>query len=282
MAKNKKKSKAKRTQRKPKEQSKLEKAKKYESDLYVVCMENVSNIAKQTGHTEEEILKFIAKNGIEKVKIMEGFMVAEPIFEIMKRNWEQFAKIQVIREKLEKNTRELFINELEEEVAKLDKAVEEIEKEKSFYTSVPDKEGMIQLKDKWSLEMKIWKEKLETAMSVEEYKKAKSEIARLNKIKHNKQLKNASPSISKWVKKISGGIATVQDSISEIGKPFQDVADQSGYSNKKSKSKDVGDFGFNSNTVFGDIPKDNFGSVTPRKIKSKTPRNDDPMGGFDI
>lgn len=277
-----KKSKAKRTARKTKEVSKLEKAKKYESDLYVICMENISNISKQTGLSEEDILKFIAKNGIDRIKVMKGFMIAEPIFEIMKRNWEMFGKIKIIREKLEKNTRDLFINELEEEVVKLDQEVAKIEKEKSFYTTLPDKEGMTQLKDKWNFEMNHWKEQLEKSTSIEEYKTAEREIKRLNKIKLDKKIKNASPLISKWVKKISGGIATVQDSIGEMGKPFQTVADDSGFGNKKKGKSQSDDFGFNSNEMFSDAPKSNFGSTAPRKIKSKSPRNDDPLGGFNI
>ena len=260
----------------------IEKAKKYESDLYVICMENISNISKQTGLSEEDILKFIAKNGIEKIKVMKGFMIAEPIFEIMKRNWEQLGKIKIIRESLEKNTRELFINELEEEVAKLDKEVKEIEREKSYYTTIPDKEGITHLKDKWAMEMSYWKEQLSKSISVEEYKKAQNEIKKLNAKKVSKQMKNAMPTATKWIKKITGGVNQVQGMFDEIGKPFQDVADQTGFGGKNKGKQQSDDFGFNSNEMFSDAPKSDFGNTTPRKIKSKTPRNDDPLGGFNI
>ena len=155
----------KKTARKPKEVTKLERIKKYESDLYVICMENIKNIATQANLTEEDVLKFIAKNGIEKVKIIKGFTMIDPVFEIMKRNWTLYAKAKMIREKMEENTRYLFMNEMEEEVAKLDQEVAKIEQEKTFYHKLPDKTGHIDLKDKWYTEMSYWQEQLSKAKS---------------------------------------------------------------------------------------------------------------------
>lgn len=277
MAKNKKKTKKKAT-RKPKEVSKLEKIKKYESDLYVICMENIKNIATQGGLTEEEVLKFIAKNGIDKVKIIKGFVMAEPIFEIMKRNWALYAKAKMIREKLEDGTRYLFMHDMEEEVTKIDKEVEKIEQEKKFYHEQPDKTGHIDLKDKWYVEMRYWQEQLSKAKTVEEYKFAQGEINKLQKKKTSMHIKNISPNIRKYMAKITGGIQEAQNTMGEMTKPFRDVGDESGFSNKKKKVEKENDFGFNE-SIFKGVPSTEFGEA-PRTVKSK--KNYDPMGGFDI
>ncbi len=281
MAKNKKKSKKSkpRKQKTPKEVSKLEKIKKYESDLYLACMETISNVSKQTGLSEEDILKFIAKNGIDKIKIMKGLMIAEPIFLIIKRNWELLAKIKIIREKMESNTRVLFINEMEEEVAKLDQEVKKIEQEKTFYHKVPDKEGKIELKDKWFTEMTYWQEQLAKSKSVEEYKTAQREITKLKAKKNSMHLKNIAPNITKYSRKFSGWVNTIQDSMGEIAKPFQDMSDETGFSDKKKAKPKSNDYGFNEGNVFKGTPQVSFGQ---RTVKSKSKKYDDPMGGFDI
>lgn len=271
--KSKKKSKSKkktRAQRRPKSQSDLDKIKKMESDLYESCMKDVENIVRQSGLETHEVLEFIEKNGINRVKIIKGFEMSDPIFEMMLKNWNTLGQVKIIRERMEKANRKLFIREMQQQATILDEKVKKIEDEEKFYTTAPDKEGKVHLREKYFAEMEYWNEKLATAKTPEQYKEAQNQIKKLKGKKTWMHMKNLMPNVTKWSKKISGGIATVQDSMGEISKPFQDMG---GDSFKKAKGNS-NDFGFNEKSVFSGVPSDQF---SKKKSKAKEP---DPFGGF--
>ncbi len=269
-----KKSKAK-TPKKSKEMSQIEKLKKAESDLYLSCMSNIENIASRAGLTSDEVIEFIEKNGIEKVRVMHQFEMIQPMFETFVKNWKLLEKVKLSRERIERASNRLFINEMEQHANDLEEKVKKLDEEQKFYTTEPDKDGKVHMKEKFFTELQYWEEQLSKSKTVEQYKKAQEEIKRLKSKKTWMHMKNLMPNIARISKKISTGVNTIQDSMGEIAKPFQEMGDQTGYSNKKQTKKND-DWGFNTDTVFAGTPKSGY---EPRKIKKKSD-DYDVFGGF--
>jgi len=228
-----------------KQRSKLDLLKEKQSILYARVEENAQAIIKQTGIEREEYDNAVSKYGFESLSSIEGFDIIGPIWDQMVELHEVYTELSKYVERLKVLESKKLIYDTKKQVEELEIEMQEIEKEDSYYTEKPDKEGIVKMKDKYHTEKEFWnnrKNKFEKYLKEDhddlteqdrakmqiELDEAKKELGILAKKRRWAIQKNIQPNITKWTQKISKGIATVQDSIGEVTKPFAEAGKASG------------------------------------------------------
>lgn len=258
-------------------QSDLNKLKKSQSELYTRVEQNKELILKQTGLSDEELEQFIATSGYEGIKELEGFNVIEPIFEQMIKSFELYDKISGLVERLEEAENALFIDSLEKKTVEIEAKVRELEKEESYYTEAPDKEGMTKMKDKYFSEKKFWdtqkaqaenilKEDKENQESINKLEEAKRNLKDLSKKRNWARSRNVMPSVTKYSQKVGKIINTVQKSVGEIGDSFGQIGQSGG--GMQGAGKYGGDW--TPSKVFGDYKPPKVGGSGKKKKSSNS------------
>ncbi len=223
----------------------LDVLKEQADQLYPRVRDNLEVVLKQTGMDSEELAQTIQKYGYDAIPTLDGFNIAEPIWNQMLKTFKLYDKVQGLVERLDNARNKLFITELEKKTVAMEAEIKNIEDEETFYSEKGvDKEGMVKMKEKWYAEKEHWEfKKSEIVAKLEndqENEKLLADLAqaelqlKILKGKRNKvRMQNVQPTIAKWSQKIGKGVATIQDSIGEITKPFAEMGDMSGYGNKK-------------------------------------------------
>ncbi len=266
-------------QKKPKVQKVTEqdKLKRIESELYGKVMNYIQTIARQLKMKEEDLLAWIDQNGVEEIEQLNLDMI-QPMQEDFIQSWKLYEKVSRIRDRMVTAQNKLFLKEMEQKAVELDSKVKEIELEDKFYTTLPDNEGKIHLKEKWYNELAHWEKILAKAESPRDIQIAKDEIKILKKIKYSVWLKNAPKNAFKWQQKITKAIGSVSKGIGEIG---DELGKMGGGTTSKSDSQYTkNDWGFTQEEVFKDVPKVTFDSPKPSKSKKK--KDNDVFGGIDV
>ena len=275
MTKRRKKSKAKRktTERKSTgKQSDLNKLKKSQSDLYARVEQNIKVILTQTEMSRDEFDQLIATGGYEALKEAEGFSIIDPIFEQMVKQFELYDKISSLVKRLEEAENKLFIDDLEKKTVDLEAKVRQMEKEESYYTEAPDREGMTKMRDKYYSEKEHWdlqkaeaetilKEDKEDPQALIILEEAKRNLKDLAKKRNWARSKNVMPSITKYSNKFSKAIGTVQKSVGEIGDSFGSIAQSGGGMQGGSKFEDM----YTPEKIFGDYKPPKVGGSGKKK-----------------
>ncbi len=244
--KSKKKTTRKKTQKKTKEKSKLEVLKEKQSLLFSRVEENAKVIMNSCKITREEYDQVIQKYGYEAFETLDNFDIIDPIWDQMKELYQVYSEISEYVERLKVLESKSLIHDTKKMVEELEQEIAQKEKEDSYYTEEPDKDGIIKMKEKWKIEKDYWenrKNKFEKYLNSEnveklseedkakmeaELEEAKTQLSILNKKKRWATAKNIQPNISKVTKKISEVITGVQDSIQEVTKPFAEMGDTYG------------------------------------------------------
>jgi len=245
---NKRKSKKRKKSSTPK-RTRLDVLKEQLNNLALRNSESWNTIMANSGIDKERLVVFIKNNGYEGLKKLPNIRIAQPILDQMIKNFRIYDKMENLIHRMEAAQNRLFSKQLEDETLKLEAQVAELEKEESFYTTQPDEKGFVELKQKWYAEMEFWEQRLaeaeilvaenpESEKAIAALEEAKREISMLKKKKNWKRMKNIQPNIAKWSQKISKGINTVQDSISEVTQPFREMGEMSGYDTKKKDTTD--------------------------------------------
>lgn len=257
--------------------TKLDTLKEQLNNLAIRNSQSWKAIMQNSGLDKERLVTFIKNNSYDGLKKLPNIRIAEPILDQMIKNFRIYDKMEGLIQRMEVAQSKLFSKQLEEETLKLEEQVAKIEEEEAFYTTQPDDKGFVQLKQKWFAEMEFWEQRQaeaeimvaenpEDPKAIATLEEAKREVGLLKKKKNWKRMKNIQPNIAKWSQKISKGINTVQDSITEITEPFREMGEMSGYDTKK---KDETDF----SKMF-----------TPEKVfdnkSSKKKKEQDFFGGF--
>ena len=253
-----KKSKKSRKPRQPKEKSKIEQLKEKQNQLYLRVVENKGIILKQTGITDEEFVDVVTKYGYEGLDTLEGFDVATPIFDQMVELFKLYDEVSNHIERLKVLESKMLIYDSKKMVQEMETKIQELDKEEAYYTEAPDKEGIVKMKKKWYTEKEFWENRtLKLAKFLQEdpnnqqlktqFEDAKMHLRELQKKRNWARMKNISPATAKYSQKFGKAIATIQDSIKEVTKPFADAG-------KDSFSKDDDKVG-NQYEHFFDDPK---------------------------
>jgi len=199
--------------------------------------ENLEVIKRNTGMSDETLTSFIRNNGYQGLRRLPNLEIAEPILNHMIKIFEQYDKLGVLIERRQVLEDKLLFATIEKETQELEEEVKVIEEQEKFYTELPDKEGFVQMKQKYHVEKEHWEIKKAEAEAVlvenpehdkakAQLQEAKKELKILSKKRSWARMKNLQPNIAKYTGKITKGIHTVQDSMGEISKPFQQVGQQ--------------------------------------------------------
>lgn len=242
----------KKVQKKSKERSQLEKLKEKQNELYKRVEENNEIVLRCTGIEREEFNEIIDKYGYENLSTVEGFDIIRPIWDQMVELYKVYTDLSEHVERLKVLESKVLIHDSKKLVEEMETKIQELDKEDSYYTELPDAEGIVKMKKKWYIEKEFWenrKEKFETYLNDEEnfkqltdadkekmqlhLEEAKEKLKQLNKKRNWAKRKNIQPSITKYSKKVSSVINSVQDSISEVTKPFAEAGKMAGGSNEK-------------------------------------------------
>ncbi len=203
--------------------------------------ENLITIQRNTGMSDESLTSFIRNNGYQGLRKLPNMDIAEPILNHMLKLFEQYDKLGALIERRQILEDKLLFANIEKETQQLEAEVKSIEEQEKFYTELPDKEGFVQMKEKYHVEKEHWefkkaeaeaflKENPEHDKGIAQLEEAKKELKILSKKRRWAMAKNLQPNIAKYTGKITKGIHTIQDSMGEISKPFQEVGqkDQQG------------------------------------------------------
>jgi len=236
VTKRKKKSKKKRKTRSKSEpkRSRLDQIKEQVNTLAILIRQDLDQIQRNTGMDDSRLQSFIRNNGYRALKKLPNLQISEPILDQMIKKFEQYDKLQVLISRFEKAQQKMFFSNLEKETQALEAKVAEIEEQDKFYTELPDKQGFVQMKQKYHAEKEFWEgEKAKAEALLEQdvndrlgiagLEEAKRELKLLSKKRNWARAKNIQPNIVKWTGKITKTINTVQDSVGEITKPFAEA-----------------------------------------------------------
>jgi len=226
--------KAKKTRSAPK-RTDLDILKQQANYLFPRVRENLAIILKQTGVDSNELSSIIQKYGYDAISTLDGFDIAEPIWNQMLKTFKIYDKVSGLIERLDVAQNRLFIDQLEKKTVEMEAQVKTLEDEEKFYTEKDrDKDGILKLKPKWYAEKEYWEIKRAEAMSKlnqeptnNEAKahlmQAEAQIKILNQKKAKVRLQNIQPNITKGTQKVGKIINMIQQSIGEVSKPFAEV-----------------------------------------------------------
>jgi len=261
-----KKSKSKKRKSKPREkkQTEINKLKQTLNDLAVRVTGNLDSIRRNTGMTNDQLISFIRNNGYEGLKKLPNCKISEPILNEMIKTFQLYDKIGSLITRMEQAERKLFISSLEQKTVDLEKKVAQVEEQEKFYTELPDDKGFVKMRDKWYAEKEFWEDKKADAINIlidlpedqvakESLAEAERNLKILAKKRNWARIKNIQPNIAKWTGKITKGVNTIQDSIGEIAKPFEEVG-KVGYGSDKKSANEFEDM-FTPEKVFGGSKK---------------------------
>ena len=231
----------KRKARTEKKQTRLNQLKIAQQGITGRCQDNWDVISRNTGMDKETLASFISNNGYQGLRKLPNLEIAEPILNHMIKLFEQYDQLDTLIQRRQVLEDKLLFAQIKKETQVLEEEVRVIEEQEKFYTELPDKEGMVQMKEKYHVEKEHWeikkaeaeaflKENPEHDKAKAQLEEAKKQLKILSKKRNWARMKNLQPNIAKYTGKITKGITTVQDSIGEISKPFQEVGkkDQQG------------------------------------------------------
>ncbi len=225
---------------KTKRRSDVDVLKEQADQLYPRVQENLNVILKQTGLETEELGRIIQEYGYEAIPTLDGFGIAEPIWDQMVKTFKLYDKVQGLVERLNAAHNKLFLEQLEKRTIDMEAQVKEIEDEETFYTEKQkDKDGMLKMKQKYYSEKEHWdikkaeaKQHLEKEPENEGYladlAQAELQLKLLSKKRWKVRMQNVQPAIGKYSQKFGKIINTVQDSVQDITKPFAEMGKMSG------------------------------------------------------
>lgn len=234
------KAKSKRKTTKTKRRSDIDVLKEQSDQLYPRVKANLDVILKQTGLETEELGRIIQEYGYEAIPTLDGFGIAEPIWDQMVKTFKLYDKVQGLVERLSAAHNKLFIEQLERKTIEMEAQVKDLEDEETFYTEKQrDKEGMLKMKQKYYSEKEHWdikkaeaKQHLEKEPENEGYladlAQAELQLKLLSKKRWKVRMQNVQPGIAKYSQKFGKVINTVQDSVQEITKPFAEMGKMGG------------------------------------------------------
>jgi len=220
--------------RREKKQTKLNQLKETQNDLTVRVEENINQIQRNSGLEKEQIISFVRKNGYDALKKLPNIQISEPILNGMIKTFKFYDKLNTFIPRMEEAERKLHLQRMEQMTIELEEQVAKMEEQDSFYTDLPDKQGFVQMKQKYHAEKEFWegeKAKAEALLALDEEDRlglegvaeAKRELKILSKKRNWARAKNIQPNIQKWTGKVTKVINTVQDSVQEITKPFAEA-----------------------------------------------------------
>jgi len=200
----------------------------------LIVREDFDQILRNTGMTNEELQSFIKNNNYEALKKLPNLKISEPILNQMIIKFKKWDSMIVLRERFKKAQDKMFISALEKKTQQMEEQIKKQEEQDNFYTDLPDKQGFVQMKQKYHAEKEFWegeKAKAEALLAIDEedrlglagVEEAKRELKILTKKRNWARAKNIQPNIQKWTGKVSKVINTVQDSVQEITKPFAEA-----------------------------------------------------------
>jgi len=236
MATKRKRSKKKKTKSQPKEkkQSRLNQLKITQDSLYSRVQDNLQTVIRNTGMTTEELGSFIRNNGYDGLKKLPNLDIAEPILNRMIMIFKQYDELGILITRRQALEDKLLVASIKKETQQLEAEVQAIEEQEKFYTELPDKAGFVHMRDKYFAEKEHWDllkaqaeeilaENPQHIAALTQYEEAEKQLKLLSKKRNWARMKNIQPNIVKWTGKITGAINTVQDSMGEISKPFQEA-----------------------------------------------------------
>lgn len=255
-----------------KQRSDLDKLKEAHDSLTIRVQQGLTSIMQNTGMNKDQLGLFIKNNSWEALKKLPNLKISEPILDQMIKLFKQYDKTAHIIQRLEVAENKLFLKNLELKTQEMEQRVADIEKQDSFYTELPDKEGFVQMKQKYHAEKEFWEGEKAKALEVLEQnaehpqglaglEEANRELKILSKKKNWQRAKNIQPHIQKRVGQVQKIITTVQDSIQEVTKPFAQAGGDVG---KGSSGNEFADM-FTPDKIFGQKGKkksveESFGS----------------------
>lgn len=231
-----------------KKRTELEILKEQQSILYTKVAENLKIILKQTNLEQEQLGAIIEKYGYDAIPKLDGFDIIQPIWERMKKDFQTYDRIASLVERKQEVNAKLLVKGIEQNVIAEEAKLKAIEDEESFYSEKErDQEGMIKMKEKWFAEKEHWEyKKAEITQKLQSDPQNQQLLAKLEECERNLKelnskrwkvrLQNIQPGIGKWSRKIGKTINTIQDSIGEVTKPFQEMGEMSGYDQKSKKN----------------------------------------------
>lgn len=235
------KGKKKRKARTEKKQTRLNQLKIAQEGLYSRCNDNWQVIRQNTGMDKDTLASFVRNNGYEGLRKLPNLDIAEPILNHMIKLFKHYDELDTLIERRQILEDKLLFASIKKETQTLEAEVKAIDEEEKLYTQLPDKEGFVQMKEKYHVEKEHWEIKKAEAeaflvenpghdKAVAQLEEAKKQLKILSKKRRWAMAKNLQPNIAKYTGKITKGIHTIQDSMGEISKPFQEVGkkDQQG------------------------------------------------------
>lgn len=254
----------------------LNRLKATQSELFSRVQENYAIIMKQTGVDAEELSGHVQKYGYEAISTLDGFEIAEPIYEQMMKTFKLYDKVADLVDRLERAENKLFVTELERKTLELETKVKQLEEEESFYTDPINKEGMVKMKEKYYIEKEHWEiKKAEALAKLEgdqktspELELAKTQLKVLSKKRWWARGRNIMPSVTKIMGKVSKGVNEISKGVGQIGDEFGRVG--GGMSTGQSTKNFADDW--TTEKIFGDYK--------PPKVGGKGKKEKSSGSGF--
>ncbi len=249
----------KRKARTEKKQTRLNQLKIAQEGMYSRVQDNWNVIMRNTNMDKETLASFIRNNGYQGLNKLPNLEIAEPILNHMIKLFRHYDELETLIQRRQVLEDKLLFASIKKETQTLEAEVKSIEEQEKFYTDLPDKEGFVQMKEKYHVEKEHWeikkaeaeaflKENPEHGKALAQLEEAKKQLKILSKKRNWARMKNLQPNIAKYTGKITKGIHTVQDSMGEISKPFQEVGQ------KDQKGNEFADM-FTPEKIFGNKKK---------------------------
>ena len=146
-SKSKKRSKAK--PKREKKQTKLNQLKETQNDLTIRVEENINQIQRNSGLEKEQIISFVRKNGYDALKKLPNIQISEPILDGMIKTFKFYDKLNQFIPRMEEAERKIHLQNMEQMTIEMEEQVAKIEEQEKFYTELPDKQGFVQMKQKY-------------------------------------------------------------------------------------------------------------------------------------
>ncbi len=201
----------------------------------------------------ETKLKILEENESE----LDPDEVIDPIVYQRQKQEELNQKLAGLQAREREINKILKIANKEEKVQKLEEKLAEMQKEASYFTDKPDKNGYVTLREeKYQARLKELHDQLDHAKTSNEKWNIKMKIFELKMMKTQIKSTNAAIKIGRGVGKVSGWIK-------QIGDSFSGLSDMSGFDNKSSSP------GFN---YFGESKTTRTSKKSKKKKKGKKSR----------